>query len=248
MQLFTSFQQAESGTSRKYGGTGLGLAISKSIIELMGGRIWVESELGEGSTFTFELPLRHGRGASAADGATSTEAGAGKAATGGAVGAGVSADDVGAGGIGATGAGARTSGTEDAGAASDDFSQYEILLAEDVEVNREIVAAFLEDTGVKIAMAKDGREALELFEADPSRYGLILMDVQMPEMDGLEATQRIRALKTPEARNVPIVAMTANVFKEDVERCLACGMNDHIGKPVTVDGLKAILRDNLSPH
>jgi CheY-like chemotaxis protein len=206
-QLFASFQQAESGISRKYGGTGLGLAISKSIIELMEGRIWAESKLGEGSTFSFEISLSYGDETmwllEEADGAQTDPA------------------------------------------LPLDFSRYEIMLAEDVEVNREIVAAFLEDTGITIAMAVNGREALELYEAEPSRYDLILMDVQMPEMDGLEATRRIRALKAPEARDVPIVAMTANVFKEDVESCLESGMNDHIGKPITVEGLKAALAKYL---
>jgi signal transduction histidine kinase/CheY-like chemotaxis protein len=207
-QLFTSFQQAESGTSRKYGGTGLGLAISKGIVELMDGTIWVESQLGKGSTFTFELSLRRGSGTAQALKDERSD--------------------------------------HEIAAAPVDFRGRELLLAEDIAVNREIVVAFLEDTGIKITMAKDGREALELYEADPSRYGLILMDVQMPEMDGLEATQRIRALEAPEARTVPIIAMTANVFKEDVESCLASGMNAHIGKPITAGGLKAILEEHLA--
>jgi signal transduction histidine kinase/ActR/RegA family two-component response regulator len=208
-QLFSSFQQAESGTSRKYGGTGLGLAISKSIVELMDGRIWVESEPGEGSTFSFEITLQRGQEPAA------------------------EAED-------------RPANDGDKSPTLPaDLSAYEIMLAEDVEVNREIVAAFLEDTGIKIAVAKNGQEAVELFKADPSRYALILMDIQMPEMDGLEATRKIRALNLPEARRVPIIAMTANVFREDVESCLACGMNSHIGKPITVDGLKAALSHYL---
>jgi CheY-like chemotaxis protein len=95
-------------------------------------------------------------------------------------------------------------------------------------------------------MAKDVREALGLFEANPSRYELILMDMQMPEMDGLEATRRIRALPIPEAHSLPIIAMTANVFKEDVENCLASGMNDHIGKPVAAKKLKMVLGKYLT--
>ncbi|MDR2587329.1 MAG: response regulator [Coriobacteriales bacterium] len=208
-QLFTPFHQAESGTSRKYGGTGLGLAISKSIIELMGGHIGVESELGHGATFFFEVSLLNG-----------------------------TKPDKESVGIG---------GSRETLTSLGDLSGQEIMLAEDIEVNREIVAAFLEDTGLGITMAKNGRQALELFEADPKRYKLILMDMQMPEMDGLEATRRIRALKVPEARTVPIIAMTANVFREDVERCLASGMNGHLGKPITIDRLKAILKEYLVP-
>jgi signal transduction histidine kinase/ActR/RegA family two-component response regulator len=234
-QLFVSFQQAESGTARKYGGTGLGLTISKSIIELMGGRIWVDSELGRGSTFSFEISLPHGGKKAAAAGiGFEGDAGTGSGAGGGA----------GAGGAGAEGAGG--AGAGEAGTRSyEDLAGHEILLAEDVEVNREIVAAFLENTGIAITMAKDGNEALALFEGDPARYELVLMDMQMPEMDGLEATRRIRGLTVPEAHTVPIVAMTANVFREDIEACLASGMNDHIGKPVTPDGLKAILAKYL---
>jgi CheY-like chemotaxis protein/two-component sensor histidine kinase len=231
-QLFVSFQQAESGTARKYGGTGLGLTISKSIIELMGGRIWVDSELGRGSTFSFELSLRHGSGKAQRGGG-----GVGLGSAGRLDGRGIHS------GAGDDGSG----GERDSGSAllPETLSGHEIMLAEDVEVNREIVAAFLEDTGITITMAKDGHEALALFEADPSRYELILMDMQMPEMDGLEATRRIRGLKVPEARTVPIVAMTANVFREDVDACLASGMDDHIGKPVTSDGLKAIIAKYL---
>ena len=85
-----------------------------------------------------------------------------------------------------------------------------------------------------------------MFSADPSRYDMIFMDVHMPEMDGLEATRRIRALGLPGAKRIPIVAMTANVFREDVERCLAAGMNDHIGKPIDFDQLFVKLEKYLS--
>ncbi|MDR2587713.1 MAG: response regulator, partial [Coriobacteriales bacterium] len=112
------------------------------------------------------------------------------------------------------------------------LSAYRVMLAEDVDTNREIVHALLEPTEMKIQGAENGLEAVEMFEADPRSFDLIFMDVQMPVLDGLEATRRIRALDNPWAKEVPIIAMTANVFKEDIERCLAAGMNDHVGKPI----------------
>ncbi|GBU21350.1 histidine kinase [Fibrobacteres bacterium R8-0-B4] len=118
------------------------------------------------------------------------------------------------------------------------FAGFRILLAEDAEINAEIVKSLLEPTSIAIDCASNGVEAVKLFSESPEdRYQLIFMDVQMPEMDGLEATRRIRALDTPRAKTIPIVAMTANVFKEDVDTCLAAGMNDHIGKPIDMDEL-----------
>ncbi len=107
-----------------------------------------------------------------------------------------------------------------------------ILLAEDIEINQEIVMALLEDTKVRVECAGNGQEALDLFTAFPDRYDLIFMDIHMPEMDGYTATQKIRAMETVQARNIPIIAMTANVFQEDIERCLAAGMNSHVSKPL----------------
>jgi signal transduction histidine kinase/DNA-binding response OmpR family regulator len=118
-----------------------------------------------------------------------------------------------------------------------DFSGVQLLLAEDLEVNKEIVFALLEPLGFKIDWAKNGIETLDKYTSDPGRYQLILMDMQMPEMDGLEATRKIRALSDYRASKVPIIALTANVFKEDVESSLAAGMNDHIGKPLDYDEL-----------
>jgi CheY-like chemotaxis protein len=125
------------------------------------------------------------------------------------------------------------------------FAGKHILLAEDVEINREIVNSLLEDTGVTIDNAVNGLEAIQKFEAAPSHYDIIFMDIHMPELDGYEATKRIRSSKIPGADTIPIVAMTANVFKEDVERCLAAGMNDHLGKPVDFDELMKRLKKYL---
>jgi CheY-like chemotaxis protein len=117
-----------------------------------------------------------------------------------------------------------------------------VLLAEDVEINREIVLALLEPTLLTIRCAENGAEAVRMFSAEPGLYDMILMDVQMPEMDGYEATRRIRALDDPRARAVPIIAMTANVFREDIERCLQAGMNDHLGKPLCFEEVLEKLR------
>jgi signal transduction histidine kinase/ActR/RegA family two-component response regulator len=207
-KLFQSFEQAESSTTRKYGGTGLGLAISKRIVEMMDGTIWVESEPGKGSTFTFAIQARRGteviNECSNPDNQQAEEAQAPEIA-----------------GI---------------------FAGRHLLLAEDVEINREIVQALLEPTQLDIDCAENGAEAVRKFTEAPLKYDMIFMDIQMPEMDGYEATQRIRALDIPAAKTIPIVAMTANVFREDIERCLDAGMNSHIGKPVNFDEVIGKLR------
>ncbi len=117
-------------------------------------------------------------------------------------------------------------------AARQDLSGLTILLVEDVEINREIFSALLEDTGVIVHTAENGREAIEKFASDMERYDMIFMDIQMPEMDGYQATRHIRALDSDRAKSIPIIAMTANAFSEDVERSLAYGMNGHLTKPI----------------
>ncbi|MCL2165536.1 MAG: response regulator, partial [Oscillospiraceae bacterium] len=112
------------------------------------------------------------------------------------------------------------------------FAGRRIILAEDVEINREIVLALLEPIGIQIDCAKSGLGAVKLFTDHPERYDMIFMDIHMPEMDGYEATRRIRALDIDRAGSIPIVAMTANVFREDIEKCLDAGMNAHVGKPL----------------
>ena len=127
----------------------------------------------------------------------------------------------------------------------ENFSDHTILLTEDIEINREIVLMLLEPTGINIECAENGEKALRMFENDPDKYDMIFMDIEMPEMDGYEATKCIRALDINPAKDIPIVAMTANVFREDIEKCLGAGMNDHIGKPISyaemLDMLKAYL-------
>jgi signal transduction histidine kinase len=207
-RLFSSFQQADSSISRRFGGTGLGLSISKRIVEMMNGTIWVQSQVGSGSTFAFTAELKKG-----AKGQTDETPGS----------------DI-----------QKTSLGEPGG-----FKGYNVLLAEDVEINREIVLALLEPTELAIDCAENGAMALQMFKDNPEKYNMLFMDVHMPEMDGYEATRRIRALDVPQAKTVPIVAMTANVFRQDIERCLASGMNDHIGKPLDFNEVLEKLRKYL---
>ena len=127
-----------------------------------------------------------------------------------------------------------------------DLTGRRILLAEDVDINREIVMSLLAGTGLEIDCAANGKEAVSMFSRQPDRYDLVLMDVQMPEMDGFEATRQIRALDAPKAKAIPIIAMTANVFKEDVEQCMDAGMNDHIGKPLNFEQLLEKIRQSLT--
>jgi CheY-like chemotaxis protein len=137
--------------------------------------------------------------------------------------------------------------------AIDSFPGRRLLLAEDVEINREIVLVLLEPTGLEIDCAENGAEALKKYREKPDYYDLILMDIQMPEMVGYEATRRIRALEedrrntmAPESpKEIPILAMTANVFSEDIEKCLAAGMNGHVGKPLNLEEVLVSLRKYL---
>jgi PAS domain S-box-containing protein len=126
-----------------------------------------------------------------------------------------------------------------------DYNGKRILLAEDVEINREIVLAVLEPLGMEIVEAEDGKKAYDLFCANPGSFDMIFMDIHMPGIDGYETARLIRAFDHPTAKTVPIIAMTANVFKEDVERCLAAGMNGHVGKPLDFDAVLAVLAKYL---
>ena len=122
------------------------------------------------------------------------------------------------------------------------FSGYRLLLAEDIEINREIVQAMLEPLNLKIDFAENGVEALRIFMEKPDAYDMIFMDVQMPEMDGYETTRKIRASGTEKAGAIPIIAMTANVFRDDIEKCIESGMNGHLGKPLDFEEvLKTLL-------
>ncbi|MDR2543827.1 MAG: response regulator [Treponema sp.] len=128
---------------------------------------------------------------------------------------------------------------------ADSFWGYRVLLVEDIEINREIVTALLEPTFLEIDCAANGAEAVKMFNKSPEKYNIIFMDLQMPEMDGYEATRMIRSLDHEKAKSIPIIAMTANVFKDDIENCFAAGMNDHIGKPLDFGMVLNILRQYL---
>jgi len=333
-KLFKSFEQAESSTTRKYGGTGLGLAISKSIVELMGGSIWVESEPGKGSTFFFTIQLKRSNNEKhrllsddvnlknvriltvdddkdvltyfseiaqgfelMCDTAISGEEALKLIEKKGgyniyfidwkmpvmdgiqlvreirsrikknAIVTMISAAEWSSVATEAKAAGVdkflskplfpstiaemineclgvdkqqveKSKAADIAGI----FAGKRILLVEDVEINREIVLALLEPTKLEIDCAENGIEAVNMFTKAPLKYNMIFMDIQMPEMDGYEATKRIRAMNNPAAKTIPIIAMTANVFKEDIERCLTAGMDNHVGKPLDFDEVLDKLR------
>jgi CheY-like chemotaxis protein len=210
-KLFSSFSQVDASTTRKFGGTGLGLVISKHLVESMGGRIGVSSSAGRGSRFWFELPLQ-----------PTTEVPVEN-----------SLDP--ATPIDAQPAAALP--TQPACGAPP-AAPPRLLLAEDHPVNQTIALAMLEHLGYAVDLAENGRDALAA--AARTRYALILMDMQMPEMDGLEATRRIRAVDGP-AATVPIVALTANAMQSDQDACHAAGMNDFLAKPPRMDSLATTL-------
>jgi CheY-like chemotaxis protein len=126
------------------------------------------------------------------------------------------------------------------------FKDKRLLLVEDVDINQEIILAILERTEATIECAANGVEAVKKFRACNGNYDLILMDIQMPEMDGYDATRQLRVSGIPGAEKIPIIAMTANVFREDIEKCLAAGMNGHLGKPVDEAELFRVLRAYLA--
>jgi CheY-like chemotaxis protein len=199
--VFERFTQVDSSTTRRFGGSGLGLTISKSLVELMGGRIWVESEVGKGSVFSFAVPFEIWAGATR------------RAAV--SVGTGLEPP----------------------------LPALPILLVEDSSDNRTITVAYLQDTPYRVDVAENGALAYEKFTA--RHYDLVLMDRQMPIMDGLTAT---RAIREWEQRNhrppTPIIALTASALKGDQEKCVAAGCTAYLTKPIKEEVLRQAIKDH----
>ena len=200
-KLFEAFSQEDAGSTNRYGGSGLGMAITKSIVEMMGGEIKVESEKGLGSTFIVSVALGRVREQERPQ-----------------------------------------TPSDEARAESVSVDGLHLLIAEDQAMNAEILADLLEMEGMTSEWVENGQRTVELFEQhEQGHFDAILMDMRMPVMDGLAATQAIRRLPRPDAASIPIIALTANAFEKDVKLCLQAGMNAHLSKPVDMELLKATL-------
>ena len=193
--IYEEFSREHTSTENKVPGTGLGLSIIKSMIELMGGSIQVESRQGIGTKFTVDLSF---------DMASKEEVYGSRNAI-------------------------KTS-------AIHTIKGKRILIAEDNELNAEIAKTVLEDVGALVTRVEDGQQAVELFKEKPAgTFDAILMDLMMPIMDGYTATREIRSLERSDSKTIPIIAMTANAFQEDAEKCIAVGMNAHLAKPLDIE-------------
>ena len=193
--IFQPFSQEHSNIVSNYSGSGLGLSIVKRLVELMNGSISVESELGEGTTFTVKIDFENVEESEVKHASQQTEL--------------------------------KQQRIEEL------LQGKHILLAEDHPLNAEIARRLLERVGCSVEWAADGQKCLNLFEASgENQFDTILMDIRMPNMDGIAAAERIRALARPDAKTIPIIAMTANAYDSDVKNCLDAGMNAHIAKPI----------------
>lgn len=197
--IFDKFRQIEEGSTRKYGGTGIGLYITKHVIELLGGRIWFESEVGKGTTFHFTLPYHESK--SVTDGSVIFKA----------------------------------------KVPEYDWTGKTILIAEDIETNYKYLATILADTNATLLWAKNGKETIDLV-LEGTKVDLILMDIQMPQIDGYQATTQIRH----HFPSLPIIAQTAYALPHDNLKCFEVGCNDYISKPISPILLKKKINDQLN--
>ncbi|MBW4933086.1 response regulator [Marinobacter sp. F4206] len=197
--IFNSFEQLDSGDGRIYGGTGLGLSLVQRLVELMGGHIQVETDLGKGSSFRFELPFEL-----ATDGGFTTP---------------------------------------EAALRSRGMGLSHALVVEDNPVNQRVATAMLTRLGFQTDSANNGKEALEMVQTNHTGYDVILMDCQMPVMDGYETTRHIREWEQGNGQTgTPIIALTADVLPGTEQSCLECGMNDYVAKPVRKENLQKVLK------
>lgn len=195
--IFESFKQVDNSTTRRFGGTGLGLSIVKTLVNLMGGNITVQSTLGKGSEFCACLPFQ-----------IQTE----------------NAENL------------LSLEKEE----TDRSLGLNILVADDNNINRQIINIYLGKLNCRVDLAKNGSLAVELFESN--NYDLILMDVQMPDMDGLKATRIIRSKEKDTKKHIPIIALTSGITKEEIDECLKAGMDGHLSKPVKLEKLYTTLK------
>ena len=200
--IFEKFMQADDTTARRYGGTGLGLAISADLAKLMGGSLIVDSEIGQGSTFTLALPLKE---CAASENTLTTD--------------------------------------PNAHGDCDANTRLRILIAEDNPVNQELTVSMVEKSGHDCTLVHDGQQAVDAVltaDSDGRPFDLVLMDMQMPHMDGLSATQAIRKAGL-DAASLPIIAVTANAYADDIKRCIDAGMQAHLAKPLRLNALRAAI-------
>lgn len=222
--IFDPFSRAEDSRISKIQGTGLGMAITENIVRMMNGTIDVKSEEGAGSTFTVSVPLEVCGKEDARRGKVSDDT------------------ETGADGNGNDWENDPALPQEGGIKDKESLSGKKVLLVEDNDINREIVEELLQMQGIHVVSAGDGRQAKEVFEAsDPGEYSLILMDIQMPVMNGYDAAAAIRRLSRKDAQTIPIVALTANAFTADAAKALNAGMNDHLAKPIEIERLLEVL-------
>ncbi|MDZ7720678.1 MAG: response regulator [Balneolaceae bacterium] len=199
--IFKTFTQGDTSTTRKYGGTGLGLSISKQLVDLMGGELSLESEPGEGSTFWFTVSLKK------AGNQTSEES---------------------------------IEQTDSNISYFNSDKKQKILIAEDNQINQIVARKILEKEGFEVDIAETGKEAVEA--AQTGDYSFVFMDIQMPEMDGYEATRTIRKMEEESGEHIPIIALTASAMEKDREKCLNVGMDEYLPKPIEKEELLRVLK------